>query len=168
MRPAIVMPSVLALACAVAPAAADEPVAFDKLPPVIVEKFQARWGQAENIVCTAHGDQDDRTYRIAFVASGRRCRAEFAAVGVFRGSVETVKAADLPAAVRDTVLKRYPGALIVTPTQVTSGEGAAAKVVYRLKSQTEEERRAFVIAASGKLLEEKLLEDGDSADRDDD
>jgi hypothetical protein len=144
-------------------AAADEPLEYEKVPAVVKTALKHRFEKAENIACRIEGnDQDDAEYRFTFTLGGRRARANFGADGKFRESTESVKSADLPQAVRDAVQKRYPGVLVVMARKTVSGDGEGAKVTFRFRTQSEDERRLHIYRADGKLLEEKLEEDAES------
>lgn len=149
--------SLLSLAIASAlltlPALADP-----KLPKPVQDAFQARFPNAVISKVTKEKEKGLVVYDIEFRQGGQKLEADIAADGRIQNWEQEVAAADLPAAVRQSVDKRYPQAALkeaMKITTVTSGHESLEgyEVVLQPKGRRAVE---MTIAPDGRIVDDSV------------
>ena len=141
-----------------APAWADEDkVPLDKVPAPVMKALKAKYPKAE-VVTAEKADQDGKqVYEFDLKEGERKWEASFSPEGKFVGSEEAVAEADLPAKVKAAFAKKYPGAKVLSAEKAVTGEGASAKVVYEIVTQTDKGKVEAEFDPDGKFIAEEKV-----------
>ncbi|MDB5310732.1 MAG: hypothetical protein JWO38_4934 [Gemmataceae bacterium] len=136
----------------------DEKVPLDKVPAKVKEAVKAKYPKAE-ILSAELGDQDGmKVYEFEIKEGEKKWEVSFTPEGKFVSAEEPVAAeADLPAKVKEAFRKKYPEAKVVSIEKETSGDGAAAKVVYEIVIEKGKDKVEVQFDPEGKFLGEEKV-----------
>ncbi len=148
-RSAVGLSLVLALVAGIA--AAGVKVKLEDVPKVAVKAVEERFPKAtiRYVERESNGDfefavkEGDRQFDVGVTARGKLLNIK-----------EEMEEAKIPKAVKEALLKKYPGAKIVETEKVIVIDGKAEKVTYELKIKSDKKTREVVIDESGKITEE--------------
>jgi hypothetical protein len=136
-------------------ASADEKVSLDQVPATVKKALAAKYPEARVVSAAKESERGKTSYEFKLEQGKKKWEATFSAQGGFLGTEETIKQADLPAAVQDTLKTKYPGAKIRSLVKETTGEGDAAKVVYEVVLEDAKGKREVQSDPDGKYLGEE-------------
>jgi hypothetical protein len=154
--------AVLALLLAPLPVLAQgaEKSATGQIPRRVMETLKARFPAAEIQKWTRETEADVVLFDIEFTQHGRKFEADIKEDGSIENWENAIEARALPAAVRLSVEKRYPGATldeVMAVTAVRDGEDALEGYEIVLKTAAGKGVEVTV-APDGKILEDSGVE----------
>jgi hypothetical protein len=139
----------LVLAVAVGAAMAGIRVKLEDVPKPAVKLIQDRFPRAT--IRYVDREAKDR-YEFALKEGDRLFDVGVMADGKLVNVKEEIPEEKLPKAVKEGVLKKYPGAKIVEVEKVLVGDGKEAKLTYELAIKVEKKTLGVVFDEAGKFL----------------
>jgi hypothetical protein len=134
---------------AIGAAVAGVPVPLEQVPAPAVKAVKDRFPKAE--IQSADKEGKDR-FELVMKEGDRRFDVGVTAAGKVLNVKEEIAEEKLPAAVREGLQKKYPGAKIVEAEKITTGEGDKTKVTYELVIKTADGGRNVEFDATGKYI----------------
>ena len=139
----------LGLALVVAGATAGVKVKQEDVPAPAVKTIKDRFAKAE--IRFIDRETKDR-YEFAMKEGGRLFDVGVTADGKILGIKEEIEENKLPAAVKEGLLKKYPGAKIVEVEKVVKGDGKEAKTTFELIVKTDKGSHSVEFDSTGKFI----------------
>jgi hypothetical protein len=146
----------LALLCASPVVIAREAARVDKLPDKVLQALHARFPKAEIHKWTREKEDGRILFDIEFTQEGRKLEADIAVEGTIVNWEQEIPSAELPAAVRTAVEKRYPGADLRQAMAMTAVKDGGEKLEgYEILLQADGKREVEItVAPDGTVLED--------------
>jgi len=136
----------------------EEKIAVDALPPAVTKAIKDKFPKAGIAGAIKETEDGKMTYEVALLEDKKEFEVKADAEGKILEVEREIAVADLPAAVRDAVKKKYPKAEIEEAEEVTKGEIKTYEVIVEVEDDKE---RELSIDAAGKILEDEAGEDED-------
>ena len=129
----------------------------DQIPRKVMDALQARFPKAEVVLWTVEKEDGVTVHDIEFRQDGRKFEADIAEDGTIRNWERQVPPADLPAAARKAVERRYRAAAIREVMAITAvKDGKETPEGYEVTLETAGKKTAEItVAPDGKILEQQ-------------
>jgi hypothetical protein len=134
--------------------------AASRIPEKVMETLKKRFPAAEIHKWTRETENNVVLYDIEFTQQGRKLEADIKDDGSIENWERAIAAGDLPAAVRQSVEKQYPGATLSEVMAVTAVHGGKESLEgYEVVLKTAAGKDVEVtVAPDGKILEDSGAE----------
>jgi uncharacterized membrane protein YkoI len=129
----------------------EEKIPLDKVPAKVLDAVKAKYKDAEIVGAEKENENGKVAYEIAVKFKGQKIEVTVSEEGKIISVEATIDIKDVPKAVTEAVLKKYPNAKIMQAEEVTKD----AKVTYELIITAGGKKLEVVFDPRGKFLEEE-------------
>jgi Putative beta-lactamase-inhibitor-like, PepSY-like len=152
----LVVSAGLLMAAPVAAAQDKEKLDLDKIPARVMDGLNARFPKAEIQKWTREKEGEIVVYDIEFKQNNRKYEADVKEDGTIHNWERAIEAKDLPAAVRKSAEKKYPGSTMKEIMSITTVvDGKEEMEGYEIVLGTVDRKDVEItVAPDGKILEE--------------
>lgn len=157
---AVLLSAIFVLMVSVA-RAADEPKDLNKIPKPVMMALMNKFPRAKIDKWTKEMEAGKVVYDIEFKQDGRKAEADIFEDGTIHNFEKEFDAKDLPAAVTETVQKKYPKSKIKEVMEITDiKDGKEVHGGFEIIVETAEKKSVEItVAKDGKVLEDAKKEE---------
>lgn len=142
--------------CLLAASARADDIPRSAVPAEVLQAAEKLYPKAAYLSAELDHENGQTRYELDLLQRGNRLEATFLPTGKFIRSEERLPSKQVPAAIRQTVLQKYPGAVITEAERIVTGSGSAERVHFRLEIQGADlPERELRIDARGQVLSDR-------------
>lgn len=136
--------------------AADDPKDLDKIPKPVMESLNAKFPEAKIQKWTKESENGKTVYDIEFKQKGRKAEADIFEDGSIQNFEREFDAKKLPAAVIESVEKKYPKAAMKEVMEITEMKnGKETHGGFEIVLETDAKKSVeLTVSKEGKVLED--------------